>query len=96
MNKLELLFSNEIVLEDERRMKLDYSLTENFTEGDSSEPYYGIRITKYLGDAVEAGEVKGISFSKDQVIAMLRKLFQFEVTPVSMAEIIDDLVTIGF
>lgn len=95
MKKMELLFSNEIVLEDSRRMKLDYSLTENCPEGESSEPYYGIHITKYLGEAVEADEVSGVSYSKDRVISMLRKLFQFEVTPISMVEIIDDLVTIG-
>lgn len=95
MKKMELLFSNEVILEDSRKMKLDYSLTENCQEEEDSEPYYGIRITKYLGESVEADEVRGISYSKDTVISMIRKLFQFEVTPVSMVEIIDDLVTIG-
>ncbi len=95
MKKVELLFSNEVVLEDFRKMKLDYSLTENYPEGEKTEPYYGIHITKYLGEAVEADEVCGISYSKDRVISMIRKLFQFEVTPVSMVEIIDDLVSIG-
>lgn len=95
MKKLELLFSNEVILEDCRKMKLDYSLTENYPEEESSEPYYGINITKYLGGAVEADEVGGISYSKDSVISILKKLFQYEVTPISMVEIIDELVTIG-
>lgn len=95
MKRAELLFSNEIVLEDERLMKLDYCLTESYPEEEESEPYYGIRITKYLGGDVETDEVCGISYSKDTVIDMLRKLFRFEVTPVSMVEIIDDLITLG-
>ncbi len=95
MKKRELLYSNEVVLEDFRKMKLDYSLTENYSEEERTEPYYGIHIAKYLGDAVEADEVCGISYSKDKVISMIQKLFQFEVTPVSMVEIIDDLVSIG-
>ncbi len=95
MKKLELLFSNEIVLEDSRRMKLDYSLTENYPEEECGEPYYGVQITKYLGEAVETDEVSGVSYRKDTVISMIQKLFQFEVTPISMAEIIDDFITIG-
>lgn len=94
MRKVVLLFSNEVLLEDRRLMKLDYSLTESCAEA-STEPYYGIQIRKYLGDDMEADEVSGISYSKDAVISMIRKLFQYEVTPISMAEIIDELVTVG-
>jgi hypothetical protein len=94
MRRLELLFSNEVTLEDQRKMKLDYSLTESFTE-ESTEPYYGIQIRKYLDDNTESDEVSGISYSKDVVIAIIGKLFKYEVTPISMAEVIDDLVTVG-
>ena len=95
MKRLELLFSNEVILEDCRKMKLDYNLTENYPEEESSEPYYGIQITKYLDDTVEVDEVGGISYSKDSVISILKKLFQYEVTPISMVEIIDELITVG-
>lgn len=94
MRKLELLFSNEVTLEDQRKMKLDYSLTESCA-GESAESYYGIQIRKYLDDVTESDEVNGISYSRDTVISMIRKLFQYEVTPISMAEIIDELVTVG-
>ena len=94
MKKVELLFSNEVILEDQRKMKLDYSLTESCAT-DSTEPYYGIRIGKYLEDDKEWDEVSGISHSKETVISMIKKLFQYEVTPISMAEIIDELVTNG-
>jgi hypothetical protein len=94
MGKLELLFSNEVTLEDQRKMKLDYSLTESCA-GESVEPYYGIQIRKYLDDVTESDEVSGISYCKDTVVSIIRKLFQYEVTPISMAEIIDELVTVG-
>lgn len=94
MKELEVLFSNEVQLEDSRYMKLDYSLTKNYPEEDSTEPYYGIRIAKYFEDNVEADEVKGISYCMDTVVSIIRKLFQYEVTPISMIEIIDELVTL--
>jgi hypothetical protein len=90
-----LLFSNEVVLEDERVMKLDYSLTEKVSETNQESPYYGVRVTKNLGDLIETDEVTGISTSKDMVVSIIKKLFQFEVTPISMVEVLDDLVTLG-
>lgn len=89
-----LLFSNEVMLEDERIMKLDYSLTEKVSETNQA-PYYGVRITKFLDELVESDEISGISESRENVVSMIKKLCQFQVTPVSMAEIVDELVTQG-
>lgn len=93
MKERKLLCSNEIKLEDSRLMKLDYSLTETYPEGERTTPYYGIHIQKTLEDAIEANEVRGISYARDMVVSMINTLFEFEVTPISMIEIIDDLVT---
>jgi len=90
-----LLFSNEVMLEDERKMKLDYSLTEKYSENDQTEPYYGIQIAKHLGDDVETEEIAGISYSRDTVVCIIKKLLRHEVTPISMVEIVDDLITEG-
>jgi hypothetical protein len=95
MNQLQLLFSNEVVLEDERVMKLDYSLTEKLSESDQEAQYYGVRVTKHLEDLIETDEVTGISTSRDTVVCIIKKLFQYEVTPISMVDILDDLVTQG-
>ncbi|HWT26454.1 MAG TPA: DUF6514 family protein [Mobilitalea sp.] len=95
MKKVQLLFSNEVLLEDERKMKLDYNLTEKYAETDQTVPFYGVQITKHLGDTIETEEVAGISYSRDTVVSMLKKLFQFEVTPISMIEILDEIVTEG-
>ncbi|HHV11239.1 MAG TPA: hypothetical protein GXX75_13295 [Clostridiales bacterium] len=95
MKQLQLLFSNEVLLEDARVMKLDYCLTERSLESDQNTPYYGVRITKRLDDSVEADEITGISTSRDVVVSIIKKLCQHEVTPISMVEIVDDLVTQG-
>jgi hypothetical protein len=94
MKQLHLLFSREVSLEDERKMKLDYSLTEECSKTESAKYYYGIRITKEIENMVETEEIGGISYSKDIVTAMLKKLYQYEVTPVSIVEIVDDMVTL--
>ena len=91
----QLLFSNEVLLEDARVMKLDYSLTERMSEDDHKTTYYGVRITKYLGDIIESDEVAGLSESKDSVLSVIKKLCQFQVTPISMVDVLDDLVSQG-
>lgn len=92
---MHLLFSNEVQLEDQRSMLLNYSLTERIGNEDQVNPIYGIHISRNLEGAVDIEEVAGISYSKDKVISMIKKLFQFEVTPISMIEIVDELVTQG-
>ncbi len=95
MKQLQLLFSNEVTLEDDRIMKLDYSLSEKISESEPREPYYGIKITGVLDGLVESDEIPGISTSKEFVMNIIKKLCQFEVTPISMVEIVDELVTQG-
>lgn len=94
MKQLELLYSNEVRLEDERRMKLDYCLTAEYASG-RLEPYYGIRVTKHLDNLEEMEEVRGISYCRDSVASIIKKLFQHEVTPVHLIEIVDELITQG-
>ncbi len=91
----QVLFSNEVLLEDARVMKLDYCLTENFADAEQCDPYYGVKITKYLDNLMESDEIKGISSSREAVVSVIKKLCQFEVTPISMVEIVDELVTQG-
>jgi hypothetical protein len=95
MKEVQVLFSNEVRLDDARVMKLDYSLTEKLSEMDLKVPYYGVKITKHLDDLTESDEVSGISTSKDAVVSIIKRLCHFEVTPISMAEILDDMVTLG-
>ncbi len=95
MKNAKILFCNELTLEDERRIKLDYYLTECCTEEDQSKAYYGIGINKHVDGVTESEEVLGISFSKDRVVAIINQLFRNTVTPISMIGILDDLIGEG-
>ncbi|NLJ97068.1 MAG: hypothetical protein GX321_07910 [Clostridiales bacterium] len=93
MEKVRSLYSNEVTLEDNRIMKLEYNMTENIVP-DSNESYYGIQIIKIIDNNLEREEIRGISYSKDKVEAITRILYQNVVTPISMVEIVDDLITL--
>lgn len=93
MKNVKVLFSNELTLEDERRIKLDYYLTECCKEDEQSKAYYGIGINKHMNGATESEEVLGVSYSKDRVVTLIKRLFQNTVTPVSMVGILDDLIS---
>lgn len=92
MKKSNVLFKNEVNLEDSRVMRLEYNITENRL-ANSEKSYYGIQIVKYLDGNLEMEEVEGISYSREKVETITRILFQNLVTPISMIEIIDDLIT---
>lgn len=95
MERLEFIFHNEVLLENEKKMKLDYCLTEKFTEDNPVTPYFGIQITKYIEDDIEIEKVTGISYKKETVLSIINKLIQHEITPVSMVEVLDDMITEG-
>lgn len=95
MKQLQLLFSSEVILEDSRVMRLDYSLTEKSSMEDQNTSYYGVKVTKYLDDLMESDEIDAISSSKDSVVSILNKLYHHKVTPISLVEIVDELVTQG-
>lgn len=88
------LFGNEVVLDDGRIMKLDYYLTERISEADQT-PYYGVMIAKHLDELTETEEITGVSASREDAMSIIKRLCQFEVTPISMVEVVDELVTQG-
>lgn len=92
MKEAKVLFSNDVLLENEKVMKLDYSLIESVSETDRS-PYYGVRVTKYLEGQIETDEVVGLSSSREKVVGILKKLCKYEVTPISLVEILDCIQT---
>ena len=95
MYQVQLIYSNKLMLEDTSCMQLDYCLVESASEEDHEKsPYYGIKISKYYGDTVESDEIAGISASRENVVSILKKLHRYEVTPISMVEIIDELVSL--
>lgn len=93
MKEAKVLFSNDVLLDNSSVMKLDYSLIENVSEIDQS-PYFGVRVTKYLDGQIETDEVCGLSSSREKVVKILEKLCKYEVTPISLVEVLDYLQSV--
>ncbi len=95
MKQVKLLFSSQVMLDDEQEMALDYFLTEMISEADLVTPYYGVGITKNSGALTETDEVCGLSASKEIAVWILEKLYLNQVTPISLAEVLDELMTLA-
>ncbi len=95
MKQVKLLFSSRVMLDDEREMALDYFLTEMISEADLVTPYFGVGITKKSGAITEADEICGVTASKETAVGILEKLYRYQVTPMTLAEVVDDLVTLA-
>jgi hypothetical protein len=93
MKKLFLEGTKTIVLEDNQEVKLDYYLVEDHKYQGQQTLLYGIKIVEHLGDYLETEYTEPISYSRDFVKEIVHKLWNNEVTLVSMFEIVDDLIT---
>ncbi|BCN30039.1 DUF6514 family protein [Anaeromicropila herbilytica] len=92
-NKI-LVGSKTIELEDMRMMSLEYYLLEHVSEENKEKALYGVKITKKIDDYMESEEVDAISYSKEFVEQMIKQLMDNDVTPISMIEIIDEMITV--
>lgn len=90
--KLYLEGSQTIVKEDTKELKLEYYLVEeNRTEWEDSA--YGIKIIQHGDFNTNSEYTEPISYCKDIVEKMVKILWVNSVTPTSMIEIVDDLVS---
>lgn len=94
MKQITLIGEKEVIVED-GSMQLEYYLIQESSVSKESDmkSIYGIKIMKKLGGAVESEEVKGISYSKEVVMQLIDTLMKFTVTPMTMVEVLDDLIT---
>ncbi len=95
MKQVQLLFSSKVKLEDDQELALDYFLTEIISEVDRVTPYFGVGVTKQSGATSETDEVCGVSASKETAMWILEKLYRNQVTPISLVEIVDELVSMA-
>lgn len=91
MKQIFLEGKKTVQLEDNRVMDLAYYLLENSREDNTV--LYGIKITKTIDEYTESEEVDAISYSKEFVQQIIQTLMKNEVTPISMIEIIDEIIT---
>lgn len=97
MKNMYLIGTREIEDSLKHSMKLEYYLIEDFGKQDKEVPVYGICIKKLFvenGKELEEQETtEGLSYSKEIVMQMIDKLISNSVTPVSMVEIVDNLIS---
>lgn len=93
MKKLYLEGTKTLIMEDNKELKLDYYLVEDHKEFGQQTLLYGIKIVKHLEDCLETEYTEPISYSRDFVKEIVHKLWNNDVTLVSMLEIVDDLVS---
>lgn len=90
--KLYLEGSQTIVQEDARELKLEYYLVED-KRMEWEDSAYGIKIIQHKDFGTNSEYTEPISYCKDIVEKMVRILWVNSVTPTSMLEIVDDLVS---
>lgn len=71
---------------------LNYFLTEEYSET-LEQLYYGIEIVKNEPELEELEATGGISCQRDVVEDMIRVLMECTITPISLLESVDELVT---
>lgn len=95
MKRIDLIGERNVELEDQREMVLNYYLIEKPSKANGDMNYlYGIKIEKQFGGIVESEEVEAISYSKEVVLQLINTLMECTVTPMTLVEVVDDLITL--
>ncbi len=92
MEKLYLEGRKVLLLENQKEIQLDYYLVEEYKKS-NNKALYGIRIMEHLDGNLLTEYTQPISESKDKVKFIVHKLWDNEVTLVTMLEVADDLIT---
>lgn len=95
MRKQYLKGTRKIKLEGLRNIETKYYLVEENREGcGKSGKLFGIEIIKTESDVTESEYTGAISHSKEIVEEILLKLMDNYITPISLIEIVDEIVTL--
>lgn len=98
MERVDLIGEKLVTLENQSDMTLQYYMVEESTlEGKASgesEYMYGIRVDKQYEGIVESEEVRALTYSKSLAHEFVRTLMLHTVTPITLVETVDDLMTI--
>lgn len=94
MKNLYLESEQSLELETGGTANLSYYLLEKRGADKNDCTFYGIQIEKREGEKVEIETADGISSSREIVCQILHMMAQNKVTPMTMIEVVDDLVTL--
>lgn len=97
MSYVNLIGEKRVLVDDEKEMILGYYLIKEPSKVVNDEDVnnlYGIRIQKQFGGIVESEEVQALSYSKEVVLQLIETLMEYTVTPMTLVEVVDDLITL--
>lgn len=95
MKHIDLIGERIVELEDQREMVLKYFIIEELSKAKGDMDYlYGIKIEKQFGGIVESEEVEALSYSKEVVLQLINTLMECTVTPMTLVEVVDELITL--
>lgn len=96
MRHVNLIGEKQVLVDDVKMMILSYYLIEESSKvkDEQVNNLYGIRIQKQFGGIVESEEVEALSYSKEVVLQLIETLMEFTVTPMTLVEVVDDLITL--
>lgn len=95
MKRIDLIGERNVELEDQREMVLNYYSIEETSKANGDMNYlYGIKIEKQFGGIVESDEVEALSYSKEIVLELINTLMECTVTPMTLVEVVDELITL--
>lgn len=84
--------TRQLITEDEHSFKLNYFLTQKQSE-DLGATIYGVAVTKEASGIFEEEVVDDLSYLQQDAEEILITLANNLVTPLSLVEIVDELVT---
>lgn len=84
--------TRQLITEDEHSFKLNYFLTQKQSE-DLEATIYGVAVTKEASGIFEEEVVDDLSYLQQDAEEILITLANNLVTPLSLVEIVDELVT---
>lgn len=92
MREQRLISTKQVNTECGEVLHLEYYLTSKDSVEEEGK-VYGISIENHHGDRVETDVVENISYKEEQVLEFVHILSENTVTPICMAEILDDIMT---
>lgn len=92
MRVLSFMGKKRIELESGNWMELEYYLSEE-DELETSGTHYGMSVVEMKDELTITESIRAVSQSKEVVADMLKDLITHTVTPISLVEIVDEMVT---
>ncbi len=86
-------FIGNVIIKDalDNNIILKYHILKKFYKHKRQKICYGICVEKYTGDLVEKETIENLTFDSEAAYEIANKLLVSTVTPMTLAEVLDDM-----